>query len=85
MTTRILAYGDSNVWGDSGEGYRYATDEQWTNILQNMLGVTYEIVQNGVCDELRVISMRKSRIVTDLRTLRWQFSRRDRLIIRSFR
>ena len=49
MTTRILAYGDSNVWGDSGEGYRYATDEQWTNILQNILGATYEIVQNGVC------------------------------------
>ena len=47
--TRILIYGDSNTWGDSGEGYRYQTQEQWPNILQELLGADYEVVQEGLC------------------------------------
>ncbi len=49
MTVRILVYGDSNVWGDSGEGYRYDTIDQWPNIMQQILGDGYEVFSNGVC------------------------------------
>jgi hypothetical protein len=45
---RILIYGDSNVWGDKGFGQdgallgRYATKQQWPNILQQLLGDEYD-------------------------------------------
>lgn len=52
---RILIYGDSNVWGDKGFGEngallgRYATEQQWPNILQQLLGDEYVIIQAGLC------------------------------------
>lgn len=52
---RILIYGDSNVWGDKGFGEngvplgRYATKQQWPNILQRLLGDEYDIIQAGLC------------------------------------
>lgn len=52
---RILIYGDSNVWGDKGFGQdgaplgRYATKQQWPNILQRLLGDEYDIIQAGLC------------------------------------
>lgn len=52
---RILIYGDSNVWGDKGFGEngvplgRYATEQQWPNILQRLLGDEYDIIQAGLC------------------------------------
>lgn len=52
---RILIYGDSNVWGDKGFGEngallgRYAAKQQWPNILQQLLGDEYVIIQAGLC------------------------------------
>ena len=52
---RILIYGDSNVWGDKGFGENgiplgcYATKQQWPNILQQLLGDEYDIIQAGLC------------------------------------
>ncbi len=52
---RILIYGDSNVWGDKGFGEngallgRYAAKQQWPNILQQLLGDEYDIIQAGLC------------------------------------
>lgn len=52
---RILIYGDSNVWGDRGFSEngvllgRYATKQQWPNILQQLLGDEYDIIQAGLC------------------------------------
>ncbi|PID99733.1 MAG: hypothetical protein CSA81_14745 [Acidobacteria bacterium] len=47
---RILVYGDSNVWGDREPGVkRFATEKQWPNILQSLLGDDYEVVQEGLC------------------------------------
>ena len=52
---QILIYGDSNVWGDKGFGEngvllgRYAANQQWPNILQQLLGDEYDIIQAGLC------------------------------------
>lgn len=46
---RILCYGDSNTRGsrpDSGE--RYRADVRWTGVLQNMLGVDFEVIEEGL-------------------------------------
>lgn len=49
MKKRILIYGDSNTWGAIGSGGgRYQQSEQWPNILQNLLGDEYEILQEGL-------------------------------------
>ena len=46
---RILCYGDSNVWGRSGASIeRYAVNERWPGILQEMLGNGYEIIEEGL-------------------------------------
>ncbi len=52
MKTRILVYGDSNTWGSGAFGGRYDSREQWPNILQEMLGSNYEIVQEGLCGRI---------------------------------
>ena len=52
---RILIYGDSNAWGDKGFGENgvplgcYAIKQQWPNILQQLLGDEYDIIQAGLC------------------------------------
>lgn len=49
MTKTILCYGDSNTWGqrpDNGE--RYAYQERWTGVLQQELGTTYRVIEEGL-------------------------------------
>lgn len=46
--TRILVYGDSNTYGSGAYGGRYPTQKQWPNVLQQQLGTTYEVVQEGL-------------------------------------
>lgn len=52
---RVLAYGDSNIWGDIGlaaDGSqlgRFPTEQRWPHILQRLLGEDYEVVQEGLC------------------------------------
>lgn len=45
---RILCYGDSNTWGKVPFGDRYPVDVRWTGILQNLLGIEYEIIEEGL-------------------------------------
>ena len=46
---KILIYGDSNTWGDNFiTGMRIPYEKQWANILQNMLGNDYKIIQEGL-------------------------------------
>lgn len=46
---RILCYGDSNTWGRSGKNTdRYPINIRWTGILQQLLGDTYEVIEEGL-------------------------------------
>ena len=46
---RILCYGDSNTWGEVAVSRgRMEHDEQWPNILQEILGADYRVVQEGL-------------------------------------
>jgi len=52
----ILIFGDSNTWGYDYETYtpetgvrgRFAFDERWPGIVQNLLGADYRIIENGL-------------------------------------
>jgi len=47
----VLCYGDSNTWGqndDKNFAGRYASDIRWTGKLQELLGDTYYIVEEGL-------------------------------------
>jgi lysophospholipase L1-like esterase len=47
--TRLLCFGDSNTWGRSGQNTdRYPANVRWTGLLQQKLGNTYEIVEEGL-------------------------------------
>lgn len=47
--TRILCFGDSNTWGRGGANNdRFLASERWTGILQQKLGPTYEILEEGL-------------------------------------
>ena len=49
MKKSILCYGDSNTWGYIPDvGRRFPEDIRWTGILQNLLGSTYEVIENGL-------------------------------------
>lgn len=45
---RILCYGDSNTWGQTGNRTRYAHTMQWPSILQQSLGNEYLVIQEGL-------------------------------------
>jgi lysophospholipase L1-like esterase len=46
---RILCYGDSNTWGRSGQDTRrYPVDVRWTGLLQEKLGSSFEIIEEGL-------------------------------------
>lgn len=46
---RILCYGDSNTWGRSGNSVdRYPSNIRWTGLLQEKLGETHEIIEEGL-------------------------------------
>jgi len=48
MKKRVLCYGDSNTWGCMpGPGDRFPEDVRWTGILQQLLGETYVIIEEG--------------------------------------
>ncbi len=48
-TKRILCYGDSLTFGKiPGVTKRYAANERWTGILQNLLGKEYEVIEEGL-------------------------------------
>ncbi len=49
MKKRILCFGDSNTWGYiPGTAERYSESERWTCLLQNMLGSSYSVVEEGM-------------------------------------
>lgn len=46
---RILCYGDSNTWGRSGQDTkRYPVNVRWTGLLQEKLGASFEIIEEGL-------------------------------------
>ena len=46
---RVLCFGDSNVWGRSGKSIeRYPLNIRWTGILQEKLGNSYEVIEEGL-------------------------------------
>jgi len=47
---RILCYGDSNTRGviPGTEAQRYSIDKRWCGILQNKLGLDYEVIEEGL-------------------------------------
>lgn len=46
---KILIYGDSNVWGDNFfTGVRIPDERQWPNILQQLLGNKFKVLQEGL-------------------------------------
>jgi lysophospholipase L1-like esterase len=50
-TKNILIYGDSNAWGADPINDRYSADQQWPNILANLLSTSqsYSIRTEGLC------------------------------------
>jgi len=47
---RVLCYGDSNTWGDPALGKpRFAANVRWPGKLQDLLGPSYEIIEEGLC------------------------------------
>lgn len=49
MQKRILCYGDSNTWGYMPDiGTRYAQNIRWPGIVSNVLGNSYEVVEDSI-------------------------------------
>ncbi|HSX02743.1 MAG TPA: SGNH/GDSL hydrolase family protein [Candidatus Saccharimonadia bacterium] len=47
--TTILCYGDSNTWGQKPDKTgRYVADVRWTGLLQQALGASYYIIEEGL-------------------------------------
>lgn len=45
---RVLCFGDSNTWAQRAEGPGcYSVDVRWTGLLQEKLGDTYEVIEEG--------------------------------------
>ena len=45
----ILCYGDSNTWGWTPvTGERYGKDERWPGVLAEVLGDSYDIIEEGL-------------------------------------
>ena len=52
----ILVYGDSNTWGyDPATGTRFPPDVRWTGIMQNELGATFKVIEEGLSGRTSVI------------------------------
>ncbi len=53
---RILCYGDSNTYGFIPvTGDRYSEHERWTELLQEMLGSEYKILEEGLSGRTTVL------------------------------
>lgn len=51
----IVCYGDSNTWGYcAATGGRYEDDVRWTRLLQEQLGDSYLVAEEGVCGRTTV-------------------------------
>lgn len=47
--TRVLCFGDSNTWGAIPESKeRYPATERWTGVLQDGLGASFEVIEEGL-------------------------------------
>ena len=45
----VLCYGDSNTWGfNPGKADRFGWNQRWTGLLQQRLGETYRIIEEGL-------------------------------------
>jgi len=60
--TNILCFGDSNTHGSNPEKFvRYERNQRWTGILQQMLGSSYYVIEEGlggrttVFDDINII------------------------------
>lgn len=57
MNKRILCFGDSNTWGAVPlEGTRYSLENRWTGILQQKLGNSYQVIEEGYCGRTTVFN-----------------------------
>lgn len=46
---KVLCYGDSNTWGQKPDKTgRYAANVRWTGLVQNLLGDSYYVVEEGL-------------------------------------
>lgn len=47
---RVLCFGDSNTWGyiPNSKHNRYRASVRWTGVLQNLLGNSHEIIEEGL-------------------------------------
>ncbi len=46
---RIVCYGDSNTWGYNPlDGERYPESVRWPSVMNNMLGMDYDVVEEGL-------------------------------------
>lgn len=53
---RIVCYGDSNTWGYCAQtGMRYDDDERWTQLLAQLLGSEFQVVEEGLCGRTAVL------------------------------
>jgi lysophospholipase L1-like esterase len=50
LVKKIICYGDSNTWGQKPTVWeKYDKNLIWTNILGELLGSDYEVVNEGLC------------------------------------
>lgn len=56
MKTRIVCFGDSNTWGyDAVSDGRFPDEIRWTGRLQEELGSSYTVVEEGLCGRTTVL------------------------------
>ncbi len=56
---RIICYGDSNTFGYiPGRGGRYNRHTRWPGVLQDLLGSSYEVIEEGLCGRTTVFEDR---------------------------
>ena len=50
LSKKVLCFGDSNTWGyvPLSKHNRYPSDVRWTGILQNILGLGWEVIEEGL-------------------------------------
>jgi len=59
---RVLCYGDSNTWETRLlEKPRFAANVRWPGKLQDLLGPSYEIIEEGLCGRTTDLTIRKKK------------------------
>ena len=60
---KIICYGDSNTFGYNPKGgSRFGENIRWTSLLQENLGVEYEVINEGVCDRTGFVNNPKGEL-----------------------